>query len=470
MALSQLATPAIKPPTSLDLLGQNEQGQSQGAQATSLAAPAAGQAAGGLQPPQTMQATGASGLPGPDVSGFASQQMANPSRYDSSIIKQGIDLINQNSEEGRQQGIDQMDEFYSSRGLVGSSVEAKGRGDFLSQLARTKDQAMFDLVREMANTYSQDVSTAGQLGLGARAQELQAMGMGSDDAYRYAVLEQSGSQFEQSLGQRQAEFGGQMGIAQQDVDLRAQQLQQQAQLEGRALSIEEARQQAQEEQYGQALQLQREELAQQLGLDQQALDLQREEMTNRYADSQANRLLQMQLQQGDQDFARIENSLNRSLEQQALQLQREGLDAETAWREADRQLEQQLETRALDLQQQGMTLDQAYREAALQLDRDQMAQAGQVADQQAQLSAADIYLRALAAGAGDGGDLDYPNVGLIGGGTTANPGGSGGGGGGGTIPIMPPTGDPLPPPGGTFDGPGTLPPPYGYPWPYGGQI
>jgi hypothetical protein len=148
-------------------------------------------------------------------------------------------------------------------------------------------------------------------------------------------------------------------------------------------------------------------------------------MVNRYADSQQNRMLQMQLQQGDQDFARMENALNRTLEQQALQLQQAGLDAESAWRESDRMLQSQLENRALDLQATGMTMDQAYRTAALNLDREQMSQAGQIANQQAQLSAADIYLRALAAGAASelppGQTLAQPNVNLIGGGTTQNP-------------------------------------------------
>lgn len=423
MAIDQtLQTPTIRPPTSLDLLQDEDEPQS-----GSLTAPQSTQAssASSLAPAPTVN-----GLPGPDVSSFASQQMASPSRYDSSIVQQGLSLINQESDRSKERGLADMDEFYSSRGLVGSSVESQGRGDFLSQLNQAKEQRMFDLVRDMAATYSQDVGTAGQLGLGARAQELTAMGMSQDNAYRYAVLEQSGGQFQQELGQRESEFSRQYGLSgqqltlerdklmqqarlegrsldiqeatsQAEIGLRAQQLMQQAQAENRSLDLQQARDMAENDQFNQTLAMQRDQFAQQMGLDVRQLDQQREQYLGEFQSANADRMLRMQLQQSDQDFQRIESALNRTLENRALDLQKMGLDAESAWRYADRMLESQLENRALDLQAQGMTQDQAYRQATLQLDREQMNQAAQIANQQAQLSASDIYLRALAAGAGD---------------------------------------------------------------------
>lgn len=361
MALDQLATPTVKPPTSLDLMDQEGGQEGQTMQASASAAPLsttprqltpdqinqlpgrmnamaapqqAGGTVGGLAPP-----TMANGLPAPNVSQFAAQQMANPSRYGIPIVQQGINLINQEMDESAKRGTADLDEFYSSRGLVGSSVESQGRGDFLSQLERTKSQRLFDLTREMANTYASDITAAGQLGLGAQSQEIL------------------------------------------------------------------------QSQFGQGLAFDRERLAAELGISREQLDLQRDQMSAEYGDRQAERLHQMNLQQGTQQFAAAQASLDRMLEQQALDLQRQGLDAETAWREADRMIEQ----RALDLQQQGMAADEAYRQM--------------VANQQTQLSAADIYLRALAAGAGDYGTVNYPNIDLFGGGTTG-PGGASGTGGG----------------------------------------
>lgn len=456
-----LQTPTIRPPTSLDMLAQEDEG------GTSLAAPSTSAAPSAASLPA---APSVNGLPGPDVSTFAANQMRSPSRYDSSIVQQGLNLINQESERAKIRGGADLDEFYSSRGLVGSSVESQGRTDFLSQLNQAKEQRMFDLVRDMAATYSQDVGTAGQLGLGARAQELQSLGMDRDEAYRYAVMEQAGGQFQQSLGQRESEFSRQYGLSgqelnlerdrlmqqaqvenrslslqeatsQAEIELRSRQLMQQAQTEGRTLDIAQARLAAENDQFNQTIQMQRDQFAQRLGIDSRQLDQQREQYLGEFASANADRLLRMQLQESDQEFSRIENALNRSLETRSLDLQQAGLDAETAWRYADRLLEQQLENRALDLQQYGLTQEQAYRQAALQLDRDQMAQQAAIANQQAQLSASDIYLRAIAAGAGDYTEVAFPQFPTIG------------------TPPQPPTLPPVPPPGGPtpIEPPGSFP-------------
>jgi NAD(P)-dependent dehydrogenase (short-subunit alcohol dehydrogenase family) len=64
------------------------------------------------------------------------------------------------------------------------------------------------------------------------------------------------------LAEAQRQFGGTQGIAQQNVDLRAQELQQEAQLQGRSLDLQAARDQATRE-LGQG----------QLGISQQEVDL-----------------------------------------------------------------------------------------------------------------------------------------------------------------------------------------------------
>jgi len=491
--LMQLSTPTIRPPSSLDMLNTDERDSTSfrlpppflGPQmelpdsasyerdSTSLLAPPKPKFDVGLAPPRTSSNTSTlappstTSLPGPDVSTFASQQMANPSRWSNDMIRQGVDIINQESDFSRERGVADMDEFYSSRGLVGSSVEGQGRGDFLTQLQRTKDQRMFDLVREMANTYSQDVQAAGQLGLQARQQELEMTGMNRDDAYRYAVLEQSGSQFQQELGQQESQFARQFGLSgqqlqlearrlqeqsrlqgrdldireatsQAEINLRAQQLVQQARTEGRTLDLAEARLMAENDQFNQSMAQERDQFAAQMGLSREQLGLQREQMTREFGDRQEQRLHEMGLQENTQAFQRAQNELNRMLEREALQLQRDGMDAETAWREADRQIEQ----RALDLQDRGMSLDDAYRKM--------------LADQQAELSAWDIYLRALVAGAGEQLEIDFPSFTRF----FGTGGGTGGGDGGSRPrrrsfnPAPPPLIPPIPTGGGGDTGTG----------------
>lgn len=181
MALEQMTTPTVRPPSSLDLLDEDPQSASNSVHDTldgfTTNRPNSGT---GLQPP--------SGLaPPPNLGGvnaFAENAMANPSRWDAGIIRQGVDLINQDLEEDKKRGVADMDEYYSSRGLVGSNVEDQGRRDFLTQLGRRKDQMTFDLVREMANTYANDRASAGDLGLRTGGLGLSQWGMGLDDAYR----------------------------------------------------------------------------------------------------------------------------------------------------------------------------------------------------------------------------------------------------------------------------------------------
>jgi hypothetical protein len=105
----------------------------------------------------------------------------------------------------------------------------------------------------------------GEIIRGERQQELQAaeltgsLGEQQTLSARQQAEQQRQFNIQQDL-QRQLGLGG-LGIQERELGLRAQQLQQEAQLQGRSLTIEEARLAAQQEQFGQQLGFNREELA-----------------------------------------------------------------------------------------------------------------------------------------------------------------------------------------------------------------
>lgn len=247
---------------------------------------------------------------------FLSQWLQNPTRYGQEILQQGIDLANQESQRGFDLGTARLDEMMSMRGLVGSDIEATATSDLISQLNQQREQRLFDLNREMANTYAQDMASAataatqfGQLGLG-----MGELGLG------YEQLFQQGGQFGQELAQRESEFARQFGISSADLDLRSQQLMQQYELEGRSLDLQEARDLAEIDLRADQLFEQRRQFDQNYTLDEARLDAQREQF-------------ETQIAQQESEFSR----------QYGLQTESLALEAQRLMQEAE------LEGRSLDI-------------------------------------------------------------------------------------------------------------------------
>lgn len=422
-------TPTIKPPSTLDLAGQTVDGQAQQSQTTT----AMPDPTTGLTPPSI------------NLEPFGAGQT---SRYDTDLLRQGIGVINADIAEQERDARVRLDELHSARGLTGSSIESWSQQEMLHQLQTEGQRRKFELLREMANTYATDRATAANIGIAQAGLGLNYAQLGEQSRQFNQQLAQQGQQFGQTMTQRESEFARNFGLSQEQLGLEAQRLQQQAQLEGRALDIQEATSQAEinlrtqqlmqdyelsgrsldleqarlmasNEQFNMTLDWQRQQFAGELGLSYDQLNLQREEFQAEYGDRQMERIFRMQLQEGSQEWQSMENMLNRTLESSALQLQQAGLDAEIAWREADRMLEGELERRALDLQAQGMTQEQAYRDALIELDRDQMQTQIDIQNQQAQLSQWDMFLRFLAAGGADESpDIGLPPISEVGGGDT----------------------------------------------------
>ena len=451
-----LTTPTVRPPTSLDL----DDGEVAKSPTTTPTVSAPESTFAGMGGESDVFA-GMGETPYPttintSVNEFAQNAMANPSRYDIDLVGRGIGDINAAMEESSSRGLATLDERMSQRGLVGSSTEATATTDFLGNLERTKSERMTNLAMDMAQTFAQDRAGAGQLGVAARSQELQATGMAADDAYRYAVLEQGGTQFSQELEQQESQFARQYGLSGQDLQLRASEIEKRYALENRSLDVgeaqfqaeielrgeqlfeekrqfddsytlEQAKLDAENEQFDLSMNMARDQFAEQLGFSREELDQQNTQFQAGLQDSRDARMFQMDMQQDSQEWAAAEAQMNRAVEYSSLELQRAGLDAESAWREADRNLDRELESRVIDLQEQAqrgeytwtddegneqttLTADEAYRQALLGLDRENLAQRKTESEQSTALSLQDMYLRALSAGAGDDleGGLPFP--------------------------------------------------------------
>lgn len=434
--MADLTDPTIAPPSASELIYQSSMSNTTDPTVQTLGTPPSAPDAPdatGIQVPE-YQAADLSNPLTDQLTDFASDGLNNFSRWDADVVRQGIDLVNQDIAEGWETASSDMDEHHSSRGLVGSDVETWNRRKAILDRERERARRLFDINVAQANTYAQDRASAAQIGqqigdfirtnnldaenqarygaefarltgrdaaqdldadfqrrmataqfgqgqyefgqqfglagqnlaLQQRAQQLQALGMDRDQAFRYAQLEQSQSQFTSGLEEQRAARLQQFGLSTQELDLRAQQLQQEAALQGRSLDIEQARSEAE-------LDLRSQQLVQEAQLQGRSLSIE-----------EARQQAQMEQFESTLDFQRQQFLGQQQIDQRALELQALGLSQEDAYRYA--QMEQQqsqfeaglgqeaqqfqqqmaLQQRAQDLQSLGMSQDEAFRYAQME--------------------------------------------------------------------------------------------------------
>jgi len=242
-----------------------------------------------------------------------------------------------------------------------------------------EQQRQFDLQQQL-----QAQLGLGQLGLSEREVDLRAQQLQQEAAQQgralsieEARLQVQQSQFGQSLSEQQAARQQQFGLSQQELGLRAQQLQQEAQLQGRSLSIDEARLQAQNEQFAAQQGQQKEQFYAQLGINQQEVNL-RAQQIQQEAQLQGSRLTLDQAR-----LAAEQEQFTASLtETQAARLQQGGIsqqdlalrarqiaqgDKSLSLEEARNVAEMDLQSRRLmqeaQLQGRSLTLEEARAEA-----------------------------------------------------------------------------------------------------------
>jgi hypothetical protein len=158
---------------------------------------------------------------------FGAEGLEQPSRYDIPFVQNTIDLINQELTEQRGRSMADLDEYFSGRGLVGSSVEADVRGQTERGLERQRMSQLLDLQRSIAETSARDresaagiAERAGRYGLAEEGQEFGQQMQAGQFAEQVAGRLQQESQFARGLTSSDAQFAMSAGL-----QLRAQELQ-----------------------------------------------------------------------------------------------------------------------------------------------------------------------------------------------------------------------------------------------------
>ena len=321
--------------------------------------------------------------------GQLQQQLAQPTRFDTEAFKQirGAQQANLGQEyKGMQQ---ELEERLARQGLSASTMGMGRFGDLAGQQSRALAGLDAQLLQQAAQTQAQDRLAAMQAGQGfaelAGSQDLQQfeanrVGQATEFEQGLRAAEFGQRQFEQAgtMGLSQAQLGeqarqfdiqqqlqetmglGQLGINQQEVNLRAQALQQQAASEGRSLDLQAARDQAQREQFTTQFGEQRAARLDSLGISTRELDLRAQQLAQQAFAEGRTLDLQAARDQAEVDIR------GRQLQQEAL-LQGRSLDLQQA-----RDIAQNEQT-AANLKQQ----DQQFRQRLSVEDRqfnDQLAE------------------------------------------------------------------------------------------------
>jgi hypothetical protein len=158
---------------------------------------------------------------------YASEALANPSRYDMDLVQQSLAQMDAELADQREQGQASLEEGMAQRGLVGSSVEQNQTSELISDLERQRSGYALGLAKDMAATHAQDRQAAASMAsdplrirVSQRANELQETGMNLDEAFRQAQFEVQQEMFFGNQGNRD-EFGGTFAEDQRRADIDA---------------------------------------------------------------------------------------------------------------------------------------------------------------------------------------------------------------------------------------------------------
>lgn len=284
--------------------------------------------------PSAPTAATAASTPKPDLTTqleqTASTWLDNPNRFMSDLVTKTRESGDQRRQLAREAAGRDMDEWVSQRGLVGSNIEGDAKSDLSRKLSADLSAEELALQDMLAKYESMDKLAAGEFGRDVSGQQQQnsqfEQGLGisqqevdlrAEEIRTQAGLEGRSLNLQESRDQATREIQlGQLGISQQDIGLRAKALQQDYELEGRSLTLQESRDEAQREfQLGQLgvskdeLKLRATELQQQAALEGRSLDLQeaRDQASTELRREELDTQLQLQtneLTQRESEYAR----------------------------------------------------------------------------------------------------------------------------------------------------------------------
>ena len=282
---------------------------------------------------------GFSGTPSADPTGgnlqnamdlYALEALRSPSRFDIPLVEQGTAIIDREIEQGREGATRDLDEYISSRGLVGSNVEAEERRSIGETWEDQRMRRLFDLNTAFAGTQASDRASAGHLAATTSGQQQQESQFSRSFGLQHTQLQQQESQFARGFGMDESRFSeDQRRFSSQMAEQIASRMQQETQY-ARSLTQEDTR------------------LAVQSQLQTRALNLQEQGMAQ------------------DEAFRRASLEVETELRTRALNLQEQGMNEEMAYRYAALEQDGDFRTRAQELQEQGMNMDEAYRQAQLE--------------------------------------------------------------------------------------------------------
>lgn len=194
--------------------------------------PYQGQAIRVPPPPKPPQPPSLSGV-GSALDQFAIEGLTTPNRYATPAMQAAIDAINGQIAESRQQGLNSLSELMAQRGLTGSSVEFDQGAGLESQLDQNRLDYLSQLMQNMAAVNAQDRTSAANVALGAGQ-------LGLQNAQFLHDAGMDNAQFAENANLNRAN----LNLQQQDLDLRAYQIQQDAIQRGQQMDLDQARDQA----------------------------------------------------------------------------------------------------------------------------------------------------------------------------------------------------------------------------------
>lgn len=421
-----LTAPTIRPPKAADMFGQQPgapQTLQTGAATTPTIQPPRAKATpqieggGNVAAPQAQQQyrTAPGAFQGqnlsPALENFARSSLATPSRFDIGTVQQGTDLIDKDLAKNAQRSRNDLDEFMSQRGTVGSSVETEGRKDILNDTEDRRMQRLFDLNMALAQTQAADRQTAANIGTqvggfqrdlgldqlneGRYASEFNRLaGRDREDDVRARAglqLQSGAQQFGQELAgaqfglsgaelaQRERMQGAELGQRESeasrsfDVENRAQELQRLGMDRANAMAMAQMEQEdrqfgssmgQRESEFGRSLTEQQSARQQQFGLSREEL-AQRERMQSTDIGARSQELATQIQAQAAAEGRQI--TAQQALQQAQIQAQREmqGTDIQAR----TQQMAQQIQAEAASQGRQ-ITAEQAMQQAQLQTQRE----------------------------------------------------------------------------------------------------
>ena len=276
-----------------------------------------------------------------DLSDLAGEAMANPSRWDIDMVRQGMGVIDRDLSEKREDAVAGLDEFNASRGRTGSSFEGQDRRELTEDLEGQRMQRLWDLSESMAATQAGDRESAARIGEQAgRFERDLGLDVMNEERYKSEFLRLT------------TEDARRYGLDVRALDQREQEIANEYEMAGRRIGLDEARLLAENEQFRAGMAQREDEFAREFGLEGQRFAADQEQFAAEFGERVAGRL-----QQDEQFAATLEQedarmALDSGIRNRALDLQRDGMDMEEAFRRAELDVEEAMRQRALDLEEQ----------------------------------------------------------------------------------------------------------------------